>query len=123
MEENDVARFNELRETLSRELRQELAVKHRVLAEKIEQQITAGLSERSLQSRHGREVEVAERISRPLRDIVRDAERVAIEDALIATAWNRAEAARRLQISYKGLLQKMRRCGFTRRQSGRTSSL
>jgi len=36
------------------------------------------------------------------------AERQAIENMLIATRWNRREAARRLQVSYKALLNKIK---------------
>jgi len=35
------------------------------------------------------------------------AERAAIQDMLVQTRWNRREAARRLQVSYKALLNKI----------------
>lgn len=40
------------------------------------------------------------------------AEREAIENMLIATRWNRREAARRLQVSYKALLNKIKQLEF-----------
>jgi two-component system response regulator AtoC len=52
----------------------------------------------------------------PLREVGRraslEAEREAIERVLIQTNWNRRQAARLLQVSYKTLLQKIRECGL-----------
>lgn len=52
---------------------------------------------------------------RSLKEIARraaqEAEREAILEALRLTGWNRGEAARRLEISYKALLYKMKECG------------
>jgi two-component system response regulator AtoC len=42
------------------------------------------------------------------RQAARQAELQAIENMLVATRWNRREAARRLQVSYKALLNKMK---------------
>ncbi|MBY0401721.1 sigma 54-interacting transcriptional regulator, partial [Myxococcota bacterium] len=50
----------------------------------------------------------------PLREVGRrfaiEVEREAIEHALEATGWNRKQAARKLGVSYKTLLQKIREC-------------
>jgi two-component system response regulator AtoC len=46
------------------------------------------------------------------RQAARDAERVAIKDMLDRVHWNRAKAARLLQISYKALLYKIVQCGL-----------
>jgi len=46
------------------------------------------------------------------RQAARDAERVAIKDVLDHVHWNRAKAARLLQISYKALLYKIVQCGL-----------
>jgi two-component system response regulator AtoC len=46
------------------------------------------------------------------RRAARDAERVAIKDVLDRVHWNRAKAARLLQISYKALLYKIVQCGL-----------
>src|SRR5262252_2611705 len=46
------------------------------------------------------------------RQAARDAERVAIKDVLDRVHWNRAKAARLLQISYKALLYKIVQCGL-----------
>ena len=46
------------------------------------------------------------------RRAARDAERLAIADTLERTHWNRAKAARLLQISYKALLYKIVECGL-----------
>jgi two-component system response regulator AtoC len=46
------------------------------------------------------------------RRAARDAERVAIKDVLDQVHWNRAKAARLLQISYKALLYKIVQCGL-----------
>ena len=43
-----------------------------------------------------------------------EAEREAIEQALLLTHWNRKQAARVLGVSYKTLLQKIRECELTR---------
>jgi DNA-binding NtrC family response regulator len=52
----------------------------------------------------------------PLREVSRlaslEAEREAIERMLFETHWNRKQAARRLGVSYKTLLQKIRECGL-----------
>jgi len=48
------------------------------------------------------------------RQAARDAERVAIKDVLDRVHWNRAKAARLLQISYKALLYKIVQCGLVR---------
>jgi two-component system, NtrC family, response regulator AtoC len=47
------------------------------------------------------------------RRAARDAERLAIADTLARTHWNRAKAARILQISYKALLYKIVECGLS----------
>jgi two-component system response regulator AtoC len=53
----------------------------------------------------------------PLREVGRraalEAEREAIEQALVLTHWNRKQAARVLGVSYKTLLQKIRECELT----------
>jgi two-component system response regulator AtoC len=46
------------------------------------------------------------------RRAARDAERVAIKETLERVHWNRAKAARLLQISYKALLYKIVQCGL-----------
>jgi two-component system response regulator AtoC len=46
------------------------------------------------------------------RRAARDAERVAIQEVLDRVHWNRAKAARLLQISYKALLYKIVQCGL-----------
>src|SRR5260370_1184101 len=46
------------------------------------------------------------------RRAARDAERLAIKDMLERVHWNRAKAARLLQISYKALLYKIVDCGL-----------
>ncbi len=46
------------------------------------------------------------------RRAAREAERELIRRTLEETRWNRAEAARRLRISYKALLYKIRDCGL-----------
>jgi DNA-binding NtrC family response regulator len=52
----------------------------------------------------------------PLREVgaraALEAERHAIESALLHTNWNRKQAARLLSVSYKTLLQKIRECGL-----------
>ncbi len=57
------------------------------------------------------------------RQAARDAERVAIKEVLDRVHWNRAKAARLLQISYKALLYKIVQCGLVtpdeRREGGR----
>jgi two-component system response regulator AtoC len=47
------------------------------------------------------------------RTAARDAERIAIADMLERVHWNRAKAARMLQISYKALLYKIVECGLS----------
>jgi len=47
------------------------------------------------------------------RRAARDAERIVIAQTLERTHWNRAKAARMLQISYKALLYKIVECGLT----------
>lgn len=47
------------------------------------------------------------------RQAAMDAERVVIQDVLTQVRWNRMEAARRLGISYKALLYKIRACGLS----------
>jgi DNA-binding NtrC family response regulator len=58
---------------------------------------------------------------RDLKSLVRglkgEAETVAIRQALEATNWNRKEAARRLKISYKAILYKIRQHGLDKRKS------
>jgi len=53
----------------------------------------------------------------PLREVGRvaalEAEREAIQQALLLTGWNRKHAARVLGVSYKTLLQKIQLCGLT----------
>ena len=55
-----------------------------------------------------------------LRDLARraaiDAQREAIRDVLTRVNWNRAEAARLLNISYKALLYKIDQCGLGRKR-------
>src|SRR2546428_1610761 len=46
------------------------------------------------------------------RQAAREAERVAIKEVLDRVHWNRAKAARLLQISYKSLLYKIEQCGL-----------
>jgi two-component system response regulator AtoC len=46
------------------------------------------------------------------RRAARVAEREAILRALMRTGWNKRKAARRLQISYKALLYKIKGCGI-----------
>jgi two-component system response regulator AtoC len=61
-----------------------------------------------------------------LRDIARraarNAQRDAIESVLREVHWNRAEAARRLRISYKALLYKIDQCGLARKLPRRNGS-
>jgi two-component system response regulator AtoC len=60
-----------------------------------------------------------------LRDLARraaiDAQREAIRDVLMRVNWNRAEAARLLNISYKALLYKIDQCGLGRKRPLRRS--
>ena len=51
------------------------------------------------------------------RQAARDAERVVIKDVLDRVRWNRAKAARLLQISYKALLYKIVQCGLVSRDT------
>jgi two-component system response regulator AtoC len=51
------------------------------------------------------------------RQAARDAERVAIKEVLDRVHWNRAKAARLLQISYKALLYKIVQCGLVSQES------
>ncbi len=51
------------------------------------------------------------------RQAARDAERVAIKEVLDRVHWNRAKAARLLQISYKALLYKIVQCGLATHDS------
>ena len=51
------------------------------------------------------------------RRAARDAERVAIKEVLDRVHWNRAKAARLLQISYKALLYKIVQCGLVVQES------
>jgi two-component system, NtrC family, response regulator AtoC len=51
------------------------------------------------------------------RRAARDAERLAIADTLERTHWNRAKAARILQISYKALLYKIVECGLSEKSA------
>ena len=57
------------------------------------------------------------------RKAAREAERVVIKDVLDRVHWNRAKAARLLQISYKALLYKIVQCGLapqaTAKEGGR----
>jgi two-component system, NtrC family, response regulator AtoC len=59
-----------------------------------------------------------------LRELARraaiDAQRMAIRDVLERVHWNRAEAARVLNISYKALLYKMDQCGLGRKRPRRS---
>jgi two-component system response regulator AtoC len=54
---------------------------------------------------------------RPLKDVVRDATRQAILDALAATGGSRTEAARRLGVSRKTLFNKMTELGVKEESS------
>ncbi len=58
----------------------------------------------------------------PLREVgqraAHEAEREAIERVLHRTSWNRKQAARALNVSYKALLQKIRDCGIERNVQG-----
>src|SRR5207245_1664209 len=56
-------------------------------------------------SQSGRKIDIP-------RQAARDAERVAIKEVLDRVHWNRAKAARLLQISYKALLYKIVQCGL-----------
>ena len=53
----------------------------------------------------------------PLREVGRrvslEAERAMIDQVLDQTHWNRKQAARRLGVSYKTLLQKIKNCGLS----------
>src|SRR5215468_11040078 len=51
------------------------------------------------------------------RQAAREAERVAIKEVLDRVHWNRAKAARLLQISYKALLYKIVQCGLATQES------
>ena len=51
------------------------------------------------------------------RQAAREAERVAIKEVLDRVHWNRAKAARLLQISYKALLYKIVQCGLVSQDS------
>jgi two-component system response regulator AtoC len=51
------------------------------------------------------------------RQAAREAERVAIKEVLDRVHWNRAKAARLLQISYKALLYKIVQCGLVVQES------
>jgi two-component system, NtrC family, response regulator AtoC len=53
------------------------------------------------------------------RQAARDAERVAIKEVLDRVHWNRAKAARLLQISYKALLYKIVQCGLVSHRPGK----
>jgi len=53
------------------------------------------------------------------RQAARDAERVAIKEVLDRVHWNRAKAARLLQISYKALLYKIVQCGLVGHRPGK----
>ncbi len=46
------------------------------------------------------------------RRVSREVERAVIDCALMATGWNRREAARRLNLSYSTMLEKMKECGL-----------
>jgi len=50
------------------------------------------------------------------RRAARDAERLAINEVLDRVHWNRAKAARLLQISYKALQYKIEQCGLGTRE-------
>ena len=74
---------------------------------------------RELQNRieaHGQDHEPEESLALGLKEIsrraARKAERMAIQQALNQTQWNRVRAAKRLRISYKALLYKMEDCGL-----------
>jgi two-component system response regulator AtoC len=58
------------------------------------------------------------------RQAAREAERVAIKEVLDRVHWNRAKAARLLQISYKALLYKIVQCGLVSQDTepGKSSS-
>ena len=56
--------------------------------------------------------EVAGGLKQIARRAARDAERIAIKEVLDRVQWNRAKAARLLQISYKALLYKITQCGL-----------
>jgi two-component system response regulator AtoC len=55
------------------------------------------------------------------RQAARDAERVAIKEVLDRVHWNRAKAARLLQISYKALLYKIVQCGLVTPETDKES--
>jgi two-component system response regulator AtoC len=55
------------------------------------------------------------------RQAARDAERVAIKEVLDRVHWNRAKAARLLQISYKALLYKIVQCGLVTPETDKDS--
>lgn len=57
------------------------------------------------------------------RQAAREAERVAIKEVLDRVHWNRAKAARLLQISYKALLYKIVQCGLVTPEERRGSSV
>src|SRR5207247_9079105 len=52
------------------------------------------------------------------RQAAREAERVAIKEVLDRVHWNRAKAARLLQLSYKALLYKIVQCGLVVQVTG-----
>jgi len=65
-------------------------------------------------------------IDEGLREIARSgarqAERRALEEVLRLTRWNRAQAARRLKVSYKTLLNKIAECGLRQPDARRPSN-
>jgi two-component system response regulator AtoC len=56
------------------------------------------------------------------RQAAREAERVAIKEVLDRVHWNRAKAARLLQISYKALLYKIVQCGLVNQDDEKTEN-
>jgi two-component system response regulator AtoC len=64
----------------------------------------------SVESRPGADTPIS--LKDIARQAARDAERVAIKEVLDRVHWNRAKAARLLQISYKALLYKIVQCGL-----------
>jgi two-component system response regulator AtoC len=56
------------------------------------------------------------------RRVSREVERAVIDCALMATGWNRREAAKRLNLSYSTMLEKMKECGLRSDSAGSAST-
>jgi len=95
----------------------------RIIVLESESSILAELERKEISDREGRSAlqtlldEIEETAGEvPLREVGRrvakQAERETIERVLLRTSWNRKQAARLLNVSYKTLLQKIRECGL-----------